>query len=616
MDFKDRFFKTKLKLIDLKLKLKRLGHSFSRIRSWNAEKIRFQIRNAITGFIPFFIQTPLNIKEWKINTPSGILRILFLFSFLCLTFGIASSFYSFTANDAFNSFRYVSNAIKGWGYTFNPPPFEPVSGFTSFLWLLVLHALWKIDLLPPQSANIATYFFSMAQIGLCFLFIRRMNIPQKIRNKSLLLFLAVCIILLTNRTFLTFMTSGTEAALFNFLVLWWTFEATADKKRNPVYLSVCAVLIALCRIEGIIFIPATILFLLYFILTGHSKPKSLIAFFLLGAPWFYYDWLNETYGSFIPLSFSAYYVDLFPASGKDYILSFVLEYALYFWLLVFAFWFCFKFIFKRENGFCLVVLLLLTFSFYIAYYIVIMGGDILEYRPLSFFIPLLALAGVKMIADMFSANIYFFLFPVLAYVLTATAIPFAHRSLTKELETRQETTFLYRPVSQEAGMFAFFSEHFDKAQKRLIYQGIGLRHQEHKVLTEELLRTFPTREQGSQLKKSDNHVFAWYFTGVPAWTLPETIIIDLSGQHNKIIAGSDFKYTDRRLFGHEHIIPNGYIQCFEGGNSISIEPFSRRKNLKIKRSFPISDGKVKGCENFWQSQINSRKARSIHIKTR
>lgn len=617
MAVKDRFFKLKLKLTDLKLKIKRAGPALSgRIRSVNSESVKNFLRGMIFGIKPLILETPADLKNWNGKTAAGKIRYVLLFLLLCAVFAAAGSLYSFTANDAFISFRYVSNAVKGWGYTFNPPPFEPVSGFSSFLWLIVLHGLWKAGLTPPQSADLATFLFSMGQIVLCFFFLRRVNMRSRIQHKSLFLFLAVCLILLMNRTFLAFMTSGTETALFNFLVLWWTFEATSDKTGNPLYLSVSAVLLALCRFEGFIFIPASAVFLLFFIFNGHAKLKSLFAFLLLGTVGFYYRWLYQTYGSVVPNSVTAFYNRLFPDFGRDYILSFVLEYALYFWLIFFVIWAFFKFAVKRQSGFGVLFLLMLTFAAYIGFYLFVLGGDILEYRPLSFFIPLCTLAGIKMISENIVSSIRSVLVFITAYVLIASAIPGTHRTLTKDLQTRRETEFLYRPVTGKAGWFGFFTEEWDAAQKKLIYQGIGLRHQEHKILTEELLKTFPSREEGSRIKKSDNRLFAWDFVGVAGWVLPEVNIIDLSGQNNKIVSGSALKFPDRRLFGHERAVPAGYVQCFNGGSNLYVEPFSGKKNLRLLRAAPLSDGQIKGCENFWKSQINAGKAKSLRQRTR
>src|SRR5690349_23694659 len=60
----------------------------------------------------------------------------------------------FLTDDAYIAFRYISNAHLGYGYVWNAPPFKPVEGYTSFLWVLLLDVIWRVTgLEPPQSAN-------------------------------------------------------------------------------------------------------------------------------------------------------------------------------------------------------------------------------------------------------------------------------------------------------------------------------------------------------------------------------------------------------------------------------------------------------------------------------
>jgi len=49
----------------------------------------------------------------------------------------------FLTDDAFIAFRHVSNSILGFGYVWNAPPFRPVEGYTSFLWVVVLDWVWR-----------------------------------------------------------------------------------------------------------------------------------------------------------------------------------------------------------------------------------------------------------------------------------------------------------------------------------------------------------------------------------------------------------------------------------------------------------------------------------------
>ena len=115
MAVKDRFFKLKLKLTDIKLKIKRAGPALcGKIRSVNSESIKHFLRGMIFGIKPLIFETPADLKNWNAKTAAGKIRYVLLFLLLCAIFAAAGSLYSFTANDAFISFRYVSNAVKGW----------------------------------------------------------------------------------------------------------------------------------------------------------------------------------------------------------------------------------------------------------------------------------------------------------------------------------------------------------------------------------------------------------------------------------------------------------------------------------------------------------------------
>ena len=56
----------------------------------------------------------------------------------------------FLCDDAFISFRYVRNLLEGHGLVFNPG--EYVEGYSNFLWVLELAALWGIFGIRPEDA--------------------------------------------------------------------------------------------------------------------------------------------------------------------------------------------------------------------------------------------------------------------------------------------------------------------------------------------------------------------------------------------------------------------------------------------------------------------------------
>lgn len=565
---------------------------------------RFSIRQSLHSFVPavkrFFRETPLTLPLWTVKAKNGGVRLFLLFALLSLIFGLVAKPLYFIANDGFVSFRYVAQAVDGNGFVWNPPPFEPVNGYTSFLWLLCLRALWFVGILPPFSANLLSFVFSMGIVISGFLFLRRMPLPAALQTNSLFLFFIYCAVLLTNRTFLMFFWSGTETALFDFLVLRWVYLATDKTKKHPVGLSLIAVLLSLTRWDGALFLPFTLITLCIFF--KNAKLKSALSILLLGLPWFYVDWMQKKYGSFIPLSFSAYYKEPFPF-GADYVVSFAVEYALWFWLIFVFAWAGFKIMRHKKAELAFPALLTFFFIVYAAVYCALGGADILSYRPLSFFVPLITLAALRIVTENITKKMRTIAVIFAVYTVLACAIPVVHGNLVKDLTTRKQTAFLYKPIPPEGKHFyTFFADTWNKVQKRLIYQGAALRHKEHQVLFRELSKSLPSREEGKLLKPEYRRLLSWDFAGQIAWTFPYVYVLDTSGQNDLFVTLTDFKYDTRRLLGHEKNVPVGYAGCF-GGNSLMITPFDGTPDVTYLPSlFPLTDGVIKGCEKLWHYQ--------------
>ena len=71
----------------------------------------------------------------------------------------------FLTDDAYIAFRYVSNSRLGFGYVWNAPPFKPVEGYTSFLWVLLLDVIWRLtSIAPPDSANVVSLIFAAGTV--------------------------------------------------------------------------------------------------------------------------------------------------------------------------------------------------------------------------------------------------------------------------------------------------------------------------------------------------------------------------------------------------------------------------------------------------------------------
>ena len=152
--------------------------------------------------------------------------------------------------------RYASNLHFGHGPVWNPAPFLPVEGYTSFLWLVVLEAVWSLTgVLPPGAApplSIALSSLTLLRVAR-FAWTRRWmrELPWGPRVGYLAILLGAIV---SNTTFLTWATSGLETAFFNLLVCCWLLDGwqsvTRQSRASALVFGVCTALLPLVRPEG------------------------------------------------------------------------------------------------------------------------------------------------------------------------------------------------------------------------------------------------------------------------------------------------------------------------------------------------------------------------------
>ena len=86
--------------------------------------------------------------------------------------GVLAYLSRFIADDAFIAFRYVRNPVAGHGTAFNPG--ERVEGYSSFLWVLELAAIWKMFGLPSEDvARWLSVGYTVGVIGLLLWWVQR-----------------------------------------------------------------------------------------------------------------------------------------------------------------------------------------------------------------------------------------------------------------------------------------------------------------------------------------------------------------------------------------------------------------------------------------------------------
>ena len=515
----------------------------------------------------------------------------------------------FLTDDAYIAFRYVSNSILGYGYVWNAPPFLPVEGYTSFLWVVILDGTWRaFGVEPPEAANWISLFFAFSTLALATVMAWRLDWPDRWRRARIWIIALLQVGVITNRSFLTWASSGLETALFNFLVLLWLFFTFQARRWWWAYaMTGSAALIALTRPDGLLFCAVTLVLVVAvglgarpvrpIRLLGGLSPLLLVVAHLV--------WRRIFYGAWLPNTYYAKMAGPWPASGIRYLASFVLEHALWIWALVVV-WGGIKWWNQvradGETGRPLDRLVVLggmgALLAHVGYYTFMVGGDHFEYRVYSHLIVPLLLAFVWALK---SAR---FRLPVAAallvgFILLSGVIPWVHFAATRNLDTRKQTHQMRVPIAKHfPGPVRPYVGAFDDLQNWLIGHYVCSRHQEHKIANEVWMsQTLPTRSEGLQLDDADYPVMAfWGGIGGLAWVLPNVNFIDLFGLNDYVIARSPLKDQTTRRMAHDRRPPPDYVNCFEP--NVNLEP---GKGVKIEtRRVPLTENDIRNCEADWR----------------
>jgi arabinofuranosyltransferase len=512
----------------------------------------------------------------------------------------------FQCDDAYIAYRYVSNAHAGHGYTWNPPPFRPVEGYTSFLWVFLLDWVWRVTGYDPTVAsNPMSLGFSYGSLGLISLLGLRARWPEAVAPYRVAITAAMLLGTLSNRTFLAWTTSGLETACFSFLVLSWvTLGLLAEPGRRTLGgLTTLAALITLCRPDGLLFVAATGL---YWALwagwtwrAGRLRPPDALPLLAFLVPLAHLVWRFRVYGAWLPNTWYAKAVGAWPASGIRYFASFALEYAVWFTALV-ALVVAGAALVRAARGarfevgprWLMRVMVVSTVLTQFSYYTFRVGGDHFEYRVYHHLVPLLLLALPWLWGQLGRAP-RLVVGVMLLQIALATPIPWLHWSLTHELNTRELTHRMRVPVAPHLPtQIRWYGTAFDKLQDWLIVHFVGMRHQEHKIFAEHQLWIYPSREDALKLNTGPLPVMIRGAVGVPGWNLPNIYIVDRLGLNDFVVARNPVPAAKARRMAHDRRAPKGYTECFRP----NVDPLSNHRVRIRPRKEPLTAEQVKACE--------------------
>jgi arabinofuranosyltransferase len=510
----------------------------------------------------------------------------------------------FQCDDAFIAYRYVSNSVLGRGYTWNPPPFRPVEGYTSFLWVVLLDGVWRVfGAPPPRSANWLSLGFSAASLALVVTLVLRLRLSPGLARWRTALLALVLFGVLTNRTFLAWTSSGLETALFGLLLLAWVVLGwrSASHDRARVGFAAAAGVLALTRPDGLLFAAVTAAVLVAHALAGAS-PRRRIAFAAapLLLPVVHVAWRRATYGFWLPNTFYVKQGEPWPEAGARYLASFLLEYGYWVWLGVVAVaaWRAW-----REGSLAARLragdaetltraAVCAALALHVAYYTVLIGGDHFEFRVYQHLVPLV-LVSFASVAERAGLSPRGALGTLALMLAIGLPLPWLHWWHTHELHRRSETFVLrYSVAPHLPGLVRGYGAAFDQLQSWLIEHGIGVRHQEHKIFALRQQLVLPTRAVGAEITEAQRAVFPYAVVGVAGWVLPHVVIIDYLGLNDTVIAHwpRPPEPEETRTMAHDLAPPPGYLDCFRP--NVTFE-YDRRVQVEPR---VLTDEEIRRCE--------------------
>jgi arabinofuranosyltransferase len=534
-------------------------------------------------------------------------RVLVLLALAVVLFVGWRTFW-FLTDDAYITFRYIDHHRRGWGYVWNPPPFVPVEGYSNFLWAVLLEGVWVLTgQAPPRAANVVSLVFSCATLALTFLAVWRAPLPASWQPRRFWLAALVLLYTVTHRTFLTWTSSGLETALFGFCASLWLLGmlefARHRSCRAFVMVATGAAAAALTRPDGLMLVAAVVLAAAFL----PRRRRSLFCLLPLLAVLGHLLWRRAYYGDWVPNTFYAKLVSAWPDAGMRYCASFILEHAVWAWLLPGLVSLGFILYRIQRDGLPagrvgprlpLLVAVAACLA-HVIYYAIVVGGDHFEYRPFAFLVPFMALALARFVVALPGPPVVGAACFLVVWAL-AQPIPWVHFARTRPINTRDATFKLFVPVADAfpAGPLRRYARQFDRLQTWMMARHVGTRHQEHKVFWLDQIGFFPTREQGSKISWGQRALTPMNTVGVPGWTMPEVAFLDIHGLNDRVIARNPVGDPPAiRLMAHERTPPPGYIDCFQPNLTLD----AGRKVTIIPRKTPLSDAEIRRCEQeFFQ----------------
>jgi arabinofuranosyltransferase len=501
-------------------------------------------------------------------------------------------------DDAFISFRYARNFVNGNGLVYNVG--ERVEGYTNFLWIVELSVL---QLLTQISFSALSQILSVLMtVGVFYLIVRLARQYPIAHRRHWVALLAVGFWALNRNTAL-WTTSGLETRQFTFFILLAiVFVTEGESRKTFTRASWALAASALTRPEGLM-IGVSFLFWAALRHRPASAPQRLQQLVALAVPLFlvvgtHYLFRYSYYGLWLPNTYYAKVVRPWPDAGFLYMGAAFLESGLYFTLPFIALG-----VFVRRLHRCASQLFLFAcLLFPHMAYLVKVGGDHFEYRPLDFYFPLLAIMTAEgvvffgVLLRILSRRVSSYAAKTVEGLTTFGAavgvvaygavIQVAEYSLTYDADfagshVKPEITESRFPAAFILPFMRDLVPLYDHSTEILLKHAIGVKWREHERFSDRQQKSFAAYDRRDRRRLPPDAVMAYPYAGILPFSLDELTVIDTHGLTDATIARNGSRPNSRRVMAHDRWAPPDYLES--RGVNIEVLPATSSASEALRR---------------------------------
>ncbi len=493
--------------------------------------------------------------------------------------------YWFVCDDAFITFRYVRNFLRGDGLVWNVG--EYVEGYTNFLWALEIGGLWALGW-RPESASVWLSLGWTVVLGLTIAALAARTLPADhdgTRRQRAGLVAIALLLWGTNRSVAVWASSGLEMRQFTALCTLGLLWAHGDRShRGSIAAGTAYGLAALTRPEALLFGPAVMVVWAWrawrdgALRMGNALRLGVPFGLLVGS---HLLWRRSYYGEWLPNTYYAKNVRDWWDAGAAFVGYISLEHALYLTvpLALLGAW-------RRAQDEDTLGWFAAAWMGPYLLHLVKIGGDHFEFRMFDVVWPVLyvfAADGIGALADR-----------------VRTALPAARRTLARGLITATCVVYgLALPLAHDQGAFEVRSMVYrlkvpitterspwlwavpgapllvwphQQLGDWLANHAIAARQRTHALFAEMMLDRYGAfRAVEDEVLFAPTAVTKASSIGVIGFYLDDLALIDILGLTDHTIARhDDVGPNAQRRMGHDRRPPRGYLD--QRGYNLVVKP--------------------------------------------